>query len=41
MAIGFGTSMSNTDMVIFQADGEGTVSDRYSSGYREPSVDAQ
>ena len=39
-AIGFGTSMINTDMIIFFASDEGSVMDAYSTGYQAPTAEA-
>lgn len=38
-SIGFGSSMVNTDMLIFQATGSGTVTDAYSKDYAAPPPD--
>ena len=41
-AIGFGTSMFGTDMVIWQANGQdSTAVDLYSSGWYSPVIDSQ
>lgn len=32
--------MVNTDMIIFYADGAGSVQDLYSTGYRTPEIDS-
>lgn len=38
--IGFGTMMKNTPMIVFQATGAtGIVTDRYSYGHDEPTID--
>ena len=39
-SIGFGTSMRDTDMVIFQAKDNGVVLDTLSTGYYTPQTDA-
>jgi hypothetical protein len=40
-AVGFGTSMTDCDMVVFQGQGErGVVTDRWSEGYGVPTIDA-
>ena len=40
LSIGFGTSMSNTDMIAwFAKDGRGAIRDLWSTGYGQPGTD--
>ena len=42
MAIGFGATMSNTDMIAwFVNEGEGEVQDLYSVDYKQPKADPE
>ena len=38
-SVGFGSTMKDSDMVIFQAEGNGILQDLYSFGYGIPTVD--
>ena len=39
-SVGFGEGMHNTDMIIFEAKGDGKVYDTYSTGYSSPPPDS-